>query len=208
MEKYFIYGEKEIDHLKNSDEKMAKLIDKLGHINRSVTPGIYNALVDSIIGQQISTAAHVTIRKRIAEKFGQLTPEKVISIPDEELQAVGTSFRKIGYIKDLSAKVISGEFNPNALEKLGDEEVIKVLCSLKGVGKWTAEMMMTFSLQRPDIISYGDLAIRRGIMKLYNLDRLSQEDFNRLTDKFAPYRTVRALYIWEYANPACDFIIK
>ncbi len=208
MEQYFNYGEKEINHLKAADEKMAKLIEKSGHIYRPVKPDLYDALVDSIIGQQISTAAHNTIRGRVIDKFGILTPEKVASIPDNELQSVGVSWRKVSYIKDFTAKVVCGEFDIQALDALKDEDVIKSLVDLKGVGKWTAEMMLTFSMQRPDVISYGDLAIRRGIMKLYGLEELSQSEFDRITSPYAPYRTTAALYIWHYANPNCDFIIE
>ncbi len=207
MEQYFRYGEKEINHLKAADEKMAKLIEKSGHIWRRVTPDLYDALVDSIIGQQISTAAHNTLRRRVAEKFGKLTPEKVHSLSREELQSIGLSFRKVDYIKDFTAKVIGGEFDVNALKDMDDRQIIKTLVALKGVGKWTAEMMLTFSMERPDVISYGDLAIRRGVMKLYGLEELSEKDFSRLTEKFSPYRTTRALYIWHYANPSCDFTI-
>ncbi len=208
MEQYFNYGEKEINYLKAADEKMAKLIDRAGHIYRTIKPDLYDALTDSIIGQQISTAAHVTIRKRVTEKFGGLTPAKVMELTDEELQSIGISFRKVNYIKDFTRKVLSGEFDINRLSDMSDRDVIEALCSLKGVGKWTAEMMLTFSMARPDILSYGDLAIRRGIMKLYNLEELSEKDFEKLTVKFSPYRSTRALYIWEYANPNCGFIIE
>lgn len=207
MERFFEYTETETEYLKSKDEKMAVLIDKVGHIYRPVKPGLYEALVDSIIGQQISTAAHQTIRRRAEKKFGALTPEKVISIPDRELQSIGITFRKVGYIKDFTQKVIDGKFDIDALNTMNDEDVIKRLVSLKGVGKWTAEMLLTFCLQRRDVLSYGDLAVRRGIMKLYGMEDLSEEDFHLLTDRFSPYRSVAALYIWHYANPSCDFTI-
>ncbi len=205
--RYFEYGDTEIQYLKEKDEKMARLIEKAGHIYRTVNPDLYASLTDSIVGQQISTAAHKTIRNRINEKFGQLTPEKVMATPDDELKSVGISYRKVGYIKDFSARLISGEIDVDALQNMDDEQVIKALVAVKGVGKWTAEMMLTFCMARPDVLSYGDLAIRRGIMKLYGLEELSEEKFHQLTDKFSPYRTTAALYFWHYANPKCDFVI-
>lgn len=207
MELYFEYGDNEIQYLKEKDEKMSRLIEKTGHIYRSINPDLYACLTDSIVGQQISTAAHNTIRGRIKEKFGTLTAEKVMATPDEELKSVGISYRKVGYIKDFSSKVLNGEIDINSLSELSDEDVIKELIKIKGVGQWTAEMMLTFSMARPDVLSYGDLAIRRGIMKLYGLEELSVEDFHKLTDKFSPYRTTAALYFWHYANPKCDFTV-
>ncbi len=207
MRKVIEYGEKEINYLCQKDEKMARLIEKAGHIHRDGETDLFASLTDSIVGQQISTAAHNTIRNRIYEKFGVLTPEKVMSIPDEELKSVGISYRKAGYIKDFSSKVLKGEIDIDSLYTMSDEDVIKELTKIKGVGQWTAEMMLTFCMQRPDVLSYRDLAIRRGIMKLYGLEELSVEDFNRLTDKFSPYRTTAALYFWHYANPKCDFTV-
>ena len=207
MRKVIEYGEKEINYLSQQDEKMAVLIEKAGHIYRDGESDLYASLTDSIVGQQISTAAHNTIRNRINEKFGILTPEKVMSIPDEELKSVGISYRKAGYIKDFSSKVLKGEIDIDSLYTMSDEYVIKELTKIKGVGQWTAEMMLTFCMQRPDLLSYGDLAIRRGIMKLYGLEELSVEDFHKLTDKFSPYRTTAALYFWHYANPKCDFTV-
>ncbi len=207
MRKVIEYGEKEISYLCQKDEKMARLIEKAGHIHRDGETDLFASLTDSIVGQQISTAAHNTIRNRINEKFGILTPEKVMATTDDELKSVGISYRKVGYIKDFSSKVINGEIDIEALYTMSDEDAVKELVKVKGVGVWTAEMMLTFCLQRPDVLSYGDLAIRRGIMKLYGLEELSVEDFHRLTDKFSPYRTVAALYFWHYANPKCDFTI-
>ena len=102
MRKVIEYGEKEINYLSQQDEKMAVLIEKAGNIYRDGESDLYASLTDSIVGQQISTAAHNTIRNRIYEKFGVLTPEKVMSIPDEELKSVGISYRKAGYAEDLN----------------------------------------------------------------------------------------------------------
>ena len=207
MADFFRYGRKEIEYLKSKDEKMVRLIDGAGMIQRRTNPDLYRALADSIIGQQISTAAHNTIRKRVLDKFGVLTAQKVAAIPDEELKSIGISWRKVGYIKDFTDKILSGDFDIGRLYDMDDEDVIRHLVSLKGVGRWTAEMLLTFSMERPDVLSYGDLAIRRGVMKLYNLQELTEEQFHRLTDKFSPYRTTAALYFWYYANPACRLVL-
>ena len=207
MNNYFCYTDKETEYLKSKDEKLAALIDAAGHIYREVNPDLYHALTDSIIGQQISTAAHNTIRNRIADRFGPLTKDKVAFLTDEELKSLGLSWRKVSYIRDITDKIISGEVDIDALASMDDEQVIKELIKLKGVGRWTAEMVLTFSMQRPDVLSYGDLAIRRGIMRLYGLEELSEEQFHILTDKLSPYRTTAALYFWYYANPECKLTI-
>ncbi len=209
MAQYFPYGQTETDYLKTKDPRLAQLIDAAGHIDRPIKNGdIYAGLVDSIIGQQISTAAHNTIRRRVEERYGSLTPGKVNSLTDAELQALGTTWRKVSYIRDLTDRVLSGQFDPEVLTDLSDDEVVKSLCALKGIGRWTAEMIMTFSMARPDVLSYGDLAICRGIKKLYGLEKLSEETFHDLTDKFSPYRTTAALYFWWYANPACPLTLS
>ena len=194
------YTDRQLEYIKEKDEKLARVIDRAGRLTRRINPDLYSALVDSIIGQQISTAAHNSIRDRAREKFGLWQADKVAEIPDEELKSVGLSWRKVEYIKGITQAVVSGKLDINGLKDKDDEEVIKRLTELKGVGRWTAEMMLTFSLARPDIISFGDLGIRRGIMKVYGLEELSEEEFHRLTDKFAPYRSVAALYFWHAAS--------
>jgi len=209
METYIPYGQTELDHLSAQDPRMARLIQAAGHVYRPARPGtVYASLVDSILGQQISTSAHETLRARVAQRFGPLTPETVAALTDAELQGVGTTWRKVSYIRDLTDRVISGQFDPEGVAALEDDQVIAALSSLKGIGVWTAEMILTFTLLRPDVLSYGDLAIRRGIMKLYGLEELTQATFHALTDKFSPYRTTAALYLWWYANPACPLTLE
>ncbi len=198
--KYFEYDDKRIEYLSSKDKILGDFILKTGPIQRQINPDLYSALVDSIMGQQISTAAHNSIRNKAREKFGPWKPEVVEGLSEEDLRSVGLSSRKARYIKGITRAALSGELDPEKIKTLPDEEVIKKLVSLKGVGKWTAEMMLTFSLGRPDVLSYGDLGIRRGICRLYSLESLSEEKFHELTDKFSPYRSVAALYFWEAAS--------
>lgn len=207
MDKVYLYDKNEIDYVKSKDERMAKLIDAVGDIERSVKPDFFTAVVDTIIAQLISIPAHKTIRKRINEKFGELTPEKVMEISADELHSVGISMKKAVYIKNFAENIVNKKFDIDALDNMTDEDAIKYMITLDGVGQWTAEMLLTTALQRPDIISYGDLSIRKGIMRLYNLDELSKEKFHELTDKFSPYRTIAARYLWRYADPKCEIVI-
>lgn len=131
-------------------------------VKRRVIPDLFAALVHSIVGQQISTRAHETIWQKSLTHFGTITPAAIASIPREELQRFGITFRKADYIQSAARKIISGEFDIKELHGMADAEVCNRLSALDGIGIWTAEMMMLHSLQRPDILSFGDLAMQRG----------------------------------------------
>ena len=163
MDSFFQYGETELAWLRSRDKQLAEIIDRIGRVERRVIPDLFAALVHSIVGQQISTKAHETIWGRIEAAFGAITPDKILSLKDEELQSVGISFRKVTYIKRAAQKIHSGEFDIQALQELDDAEVARRLSSLDGIGLWSAEMLMLFSMQRPNILSYDDLAIQRGL---------------------------------------------
>lgn len=193
----FKYGEKERNYLKKQDPVLGAYIDSVGMIEREVTPDLFTALIHSIISQQISTKAATTIRNRLSEKIPDITPEAVAGLSIEDIQACGMSNRKAGYIKSCAEAVIKGHINLKELELLPDEEVIKQLSSLHGVGVWTAEMLLIFSLQRPDVVSYGDLGIRKGIMQLYGLENLTKKQFESYRDRYSPYGSVASLYLWE-----------
>ncbi len=194
---YIKYTKEAVEYVKSKDEKMKALIEEIGDVKREKKPDLYTAIIDTIIGQQISTAAHKTVADRFFAKFQDKTAKEIYNTPDEEIQKLGFSFRKVSYIKNFLEKIINNEIDLNSLYKKSDEEVIKEITSIKGLGVWSAQMLMTSAMDRKDIIAYDDLAIRRGIMKLYSLDELSKKDFHLLTDKFSPYRTIAAFYFWE-----------
>lgn len=192
----FNYGNVEIDYLKKKDKKLAEAIDRIGMIEREVTPNLFTALISSIVAQQISAKAADTVWNRIVERFGEVTPEKLAQISVEEIQQCGLSMRKAGYIKGITEAVVKGELNLEELTRLSDDEVSKRLSALNGIGVWTAEMLMIFSMQRPDIVSWGDLAIRRGMMMLYHHKELPKERFEKYRKRYSPYGSVASLYLW------------
>lgn len=198
--KCFEYGEIEKKHLKESDTKMKELINSLGHIDREINPDIFSALIDSIIGQQISTKAATTVKSKIRLLADEITPSSIEGLYLEDIKLCGMSYRKAEYIKDAAESFLNGELCSKDLRVMGDKEVIDSLVSIRGVGKWTAEMLLIFSLNRKDILSYDDLGIRRGLMKVYNLDSLTKEFFNELKNKYSPYASIASLYIWETAS--------
>lgn len=192
----FEYGEKEIEYLKSKDKKLGEAIEKIGMIKRKVTPDPFEALVSSIIGQQISTKAAETVWNRLGILLEIITPETIEKTSLSEIQGCGMTLRKAGYIKGIASAAISGEINFNELHALSDEEIIKKLSALNGVGVWTAEMLLIFSLCRPDVVSYGDLAIRRGMMNLYGLKELPKKKFDTYRKRYSPYGSVASLYLW------------
>lgn len=202
MPVYFQYGEKEIAYLKKKDKKLAAVIDRIGMIQRAVNPDLFSALVHSITGQQISTKAHQAVWQRMLEDLGNITPEVINQLSLEEIQAFGMTFRKAGYIQSAAQKIIDKEFNINALHDLSDQEVCEKLTELKGVGQWTAEMLMIFSMQRMNILSYGDLAIQRGLRMIYHHQEINREKFNQYWKRFTPYASVASLYIWAVSSGA------
>src|SRR5690625_4186130 len=163
----FQYGEKELDYLKSKDKKLGELIDHVGYLEIPVDEDVFSSVVRHIIGQQISMAAQNTIWNRLKEKLGKISPEKILSLSREELQSIGITFKKADYILNFAQQIYEESFSMAALHEMSDEEVIKELSKIEGIGPWTAEMIMTFSMQRSDILSYGDLAILRGMRMLY-----------------------------------------
>ncbi|NOQ24938.1 MAG: DNA-3-methyladenine glycosylase 2 family protein [Bacteroidales bacterium] len=197
---YFIYSQIEIDYLKSKDKKLAEVIDKVGMIQRAVIPDLFGALINSIIGQQISTKAHQTIWERFQNFLVTVTPKSILEHSDNDLQSLGLSFRKVEYIKNIAAKVEAKELDLIKLQTLTDEEVCVELSSLKGIGIWTAEMIMLFSMQRKNIVSYGDLAIIRGMRMLYHHREITPEKFNKYKRRYSPCGSVASLYLWAIAG--------
>ncbi|MDR1348214.1 MAG: DNA-3-methyladenine glycosylase [Prevotellaceae bacterium] len=204
MAVYFQYGEKEIAHLKKVDMKLAEVIDRVGMIQRPVIPDLFPALVHSIVGQQISTKAHQTVWERMSKELGEISPEIIDSLPLETLQQFGITFKKAAYIKSAARKIVTGEFDINALRSMSDEEVRLKLSELDGIGVWTAEMLMIFSMQRPNVLSYGDLAIQRGLRMLYHHREIDKATFNRYWKRYTPYASVASLYLWAVAGGAVE----
>ena len=200
----FIYGEKEVSHLKTRDKKLTSAIDKIGRLQRETNNDLFSALVSSIVGQQISSKAQVTIWKRMNEGLGKITPKTILACPEAELQSFGISFRKASYIRGAAERVMDGRLDISALQKKSDAEICKELVALDGVGIWTAEMLMLFSMQRPDILSFGDLAILRGMRMLYRHEKITRELFEKYRRRYSPYGSVASLYLWAIAGGAID----
>ncbi|KJS86436.1 MAG: DNA-3-methyladenine glycosidase [Peptococcaceae bacterium BICA1-8] len=185
-----------MEYLKKRDKKLGAAIEKIGLIKRKITPDPFTAVISSVISQQISTKAAETVLNRLSKLLENITPENIAQKDLSEIKSCGMSERKARYITGIAEASLSGEVDFNSLDTLTDGEVIEKLSSLNGVGIWTAEMLLIFSLCRPDIVSYNDLAIRRGMMKLYGLKELSKEDFRKYRKRYSPYGSIASLYLW------------
>lgn len=199
---YFQYGKKEVDHLKKKDQVLGAAMDRIGIIKRPVIPDLFCALMHAIIGQQISTKAQETIWKRLLDLTNEVNAGTILSFSDTDLQSIGLTFRKVDYIKNMAQKVANKELRLDELSKLNDDEVCLELSALKGIGTWTAEMIMLFSMQRMNVLSYGDLAIHRGMRMLYHHRAIRPKLFNKYWHRYSPYASVASLYLWAIAGGA------
>jgi 3-methyladenine DNA glycosylase/8-oxoguanine DNA glycosylase len=197
---YFKYGSEEVDYLKSMCKKMAVLIDRIGPYQRRVTPDVFVALCRSIIGQQISVKAADTVSGRFTDVVGEMTPENILRRRPTTLQKCGMSMKKVEYIRGVAKAAQSGEVDFTNLKNLDDTEITNQLTALNGIGVWTVEMLLIFSLQRPDVISFGDLAIRNSLMKLHGHRKLTKELYGLYKKRYSPYGSTASLYLWALAS--------
>lgn len=196
MTKHYEYGEEEIHHLRQVDPVLGAAIDRLGKVERVIIPDLFTALLHAIISQLISVKAAQTIWDRMLNRFEELTPEHLAHHTAGEIQSCGLTMKKAISIHQLAQLVSRGEFRLEELHSLPDAEVIKRLTALQGVGQWTAEMLLLNSMERCDVVSWGDIAIRRGMMKLYQLPELTKASFDHYRRSYSPYGSVASIYLW------------
>ena len=166
------------------------------------------ALVGAIVGQQLSTKAAATIFGRLVALFpdGDLRPSAIGAASDEALRGAGLSGQKVGYLRDLSARIMDGRLQLDELEALPDEHVIERLTAVKGFGRWTAEMFLMFRLHRPDVLPAGDLGIVNAISRLYRLrKRPDAKRILKIGEAWRPYRSVASWYLWESLRESRNF---
>lgn len=199
---YFAYGTKETDYLSRKDKRLAATIAQIGPIEREVDTDLFAAVVHHIIGQQISMKAQATIWQRMRDALGTVDAEHLLVAGVPQLQQLGMTFRKAEYITDFSQKIHDGTFDLQAVWQMPDDEAIRALSSLKGIGVWTAEMILLFCMQRPDVFSYDDLAIQRGLRMLYHHRKIDRKLFEKYRRRFSPYGSVASLYLWAISGGA------
>jgi len=194
-------SEKAVKFLKK-DPKLAKIIYQVGKYEISLVKNPYKSLIDAIITQQLSGAAADSISKKFQKLYQRYPkPINVLNTSNSKLRSAGLSKMKVTYIKDLSEKIQSKELRISSLKDRSDEEVIAHLTQVKGIGRWTAEMFLIFSLGRLDVLPVGDLGLRKGIQRLYSMPELPEKDkIEEIAERWRPYRTVATWYIWKSLN--------
>lgn len=204
-----LQNDSSVIELCNSDTQLNKLIKIIGDIEIELRPDYFKALIKSIIGQQLSSKAAGTIYARFEQLLhNKITPSNLKKFNDEQLRSVGISKQKISYIRDLADKFVSGEINFGEMDQMGDEQIIKILTSVKGIGKWTAEMFLIFSLGKMDILPLDDIGLQRAVKWLYSLNKEKdiKSCFLEKSKAWGINTTIACLYLWEAVNR--DLIIK
>lgn len=194
--------QKAADHLSKHDPRLAAIITQFGLCTIEPHDDYYRELVDSIISQQLSVKASATIVKRFIGLFGDKfpTPEQILQRDIDELRAVGMSRSKASYVLDLAAHILEGTLQPKKLPDLPNDEVIRELVTIKGIGEWTAHMFLIFSLGRLDILATGDLGVRMAMKRLYDLPEVPKPDEMRaIAQKYHwhPYESIACWYLWK-----------
>ena len=204
------FSDDAVEQLRASDDTLKAIIDERGPLDldtrqRGRPEDPYGALLRSIVGQQLSTKAARSIYNRLVELFGGKTPspQELLDADPEAVRSVGLSNAKVRYVRSLAEHVLSGELELDKLDALGDEEVEREVTAVKGLGQWTAHMFLIFHLGRPDVLPVGDLGVRRAVERAYGLEELpSAEELERLGERWAPYRSLASLYLWESLDNA------
>lgn len=197
METYILQKPKEIEYLKKQSSEMKALIDLIGEVDTFIIKDPFTCLVAQIVFQSISFKAAMKIYERIEDAYAPMTPEKILAIPFDELKNQGLTVSKTNYIRNIANAFLYNEINTD-FELMSDDEVMEEVQKIKGVGRWTAEMLLIFCLDRPNVISYGDQAIRKGLEWLYDIDhKITKDEFQYYKDLFSPYATTASFYLWE-----------
>lgn len=188
------------EHLKK-DPIMRGLIEKLPIPKWSnKNEDLFQAIIENIIGQQLSSGPADIITQRFIDLFGSETfptALEIIAMPGEKIRACGTSWAKVAYIKNFCQFVVTGKLDLKKIKFKSNEKVIEELTQVKGIGRWTAEMILIFRLQRPDVFSLGDLGLRTAVSKLYNVDREDLKKIEEISLTWKPYRSIASRYLWK-----------
>lgn len=194
---FFKYSKTEMDYLSAKDKRIAALIAKHGKLKRKTNPDLFHSLISSIVAQQISNKASITVSQRLNNLVGVVSPETINLQSHSAIQQCGMTGKKATYIKNAAEAILSGKIKLDEFQSYDDNAIIAQLKSLPGIGVWTAEMLLLHSLQRPNIFSFDDLIIRRNLSKLHNRSIVNKAAFDRYRKRYSPYCSVAMIYLWQ-----------
>ena len=192
-----------VQYLCKVDSNLEKIIKIVGKYSINIRNDPFQSLVESIIYQQLAGKAATAIYNRFINYYNnkQITPTLILNSPNDNLKKVGLSNRKIDYLKDLALHVYDGRINLEELPKMNDEEIINKLVNVKGIGRWTSEMFLIFSLGRQDILPVTDLGVRKAIQKVYSLSELPKPNIMmEIAKPWRPYRSIATWYLWKFLS--------
>ncbi|MDO8515029.1 MAG: DNA-3-methyladenine glycosylase [bacterium] len=202
---------KKVVEVLGNDPVLKKILKKDLEFEFKVSKNLYEAIVSAIIGQQLSGKAATAIENKFRKLFEGKSfpkPSEVLKTPNEKLRNCGLSWQKVKYIKNLSQAVVDKTLDINELKNLADEKVIEELIKIKGVGKWTAEMILIFDLAREDVFSVGDLGLRTAVAKLYNVDRNDLKKIEQISQNWQPYRSYASRLLWFEKDPKATLLLR
>ncbi|HUC02209.1 MAG TPA: DNA-3-methyladenine glycosylase [Candidatus Paceibacterota bacterium] len=191
---------KKIAHLKKNDPRLKTVIEGVKLKELAITRGPFESLVEAIVSQQLSVKAADTIFARFialtpGRKFP--TPREILAMPVAKMRKCGLSRMKVSFIKDLARKTLDGTLDFKHMDAMSDAEIVEHLVRVKGIGQWTAEMFLIFSLGRDDVFSYGDLGLRNAMKKIYKMKAApTSAQAEKITAKWKPYRSLGSRYLW------------
>jgi DNA-3-methyladenine glycosylase II len=188
-----------ISHLKKCDPILRAIIDQVGPFRMEYGPPEFHSLAEAIIYQQLNGKAAVVIFKRFAALAGEpLTPAGILKLTNEQMRSVGLSKQKSSYLRDMAERAMSRQLDFSKLHQMSDEEVIKHLTQVKGVGVWTAQMFLMFTLKRPNVLPTGDFGVQSAIKRHYNKRKLPKPaQMEKLAKAWEPYRSIACWYLWK-----------
>ena len=187
-----------VTHLKKADPVLRAIIERIGPCKMEYGPPEFHSLAEAIVYQQLNGKAAVTIFKRFTDLAGDpVTPAGILKLTAEQMRSVGLSKQKSSYLFDMAHRTQRGELDFARLGEMSDEEVIKHLTQVKGVGVWTAHMFLMFTLRRPNILPVGDFAVQMAIKKLYRKRKMPKPaDMEKIARAWEPYRSIACWYLW------------
>lgn len=197
--KSYVYKNKSdvIEYLVSQDPLLINLFQLKDEIRVNINERYFESLVDIMIAQQLSSKVSSVISKRIYDYYqGEITAIKVFETKDEELRKLGLSHQKITYLKSLADSVIQGVITFLDMDKKSDQEITSMLIKVKGIGIWSAQMFLIFSLGREDVFSVLDLGLRNALKRVYQNQELTMDEINNISQKWVPYRSIVSHYLW------------
>lgn len=186
-------------HLRQADARLAAIIDRVGSYELTLTRNPFCALVGSIVQQQVSMSAGAAIQRRLRAlcPHGRITPGALLSLKEGELRGAGLSRQKVGYVRNVAEAFSTRTLTAARLRRMSDDEVIAATTALKGVGRWTAEMLLIFCLDRPDVWPVDDFGVKAAVRRFLNLEELPKRQvLLDLAEPWRPHRTCAAWYLW------------